>query len=125
MLLLNQISVLWGVYKAVDYNEESKGDQVNQKKEKIQVNWCLGFLLSWVAFLGLGGSYCRVGPDFKKDDHIEEESDKDKEDAGEDPGGERGQSVRWSCGESGGEEVDQHLGNNRRVWLFQVGELKP
>ena len=46
MFLLNQISVLWGVYKAVYYNKESKGDQMNQKKENIQVNWCLGFLLS-------------------------------------------------------------------------------
>ena len=123
MFLLNQISVLWGVYKAVYYNGESKGDQMNQKKENIQVNWCLGFLLSWVAFLGLGGCYFRVGPDSKKDDHIEEESDKDKEDAGEDPGGERGQSVGWSCGESWGEEVDQHLGINRRVRVWQVWEL--
>ena len=96
------------IYKEICHHEQCKSNNVNDKKQWINVKWLVWFrFVKWEDFRVrlLVHSFC-----FDKDDNVEEEGDEDKDDTAEDPNGKCSQSRR--IGGGGGKGRVEHVHQN-------------
>ena len=84
----------------VNKDEQSKGNEVNEQKQRIKVIWnstMESTWLLWLLFVIFVNQFFRISLPvlsfcFDENHNVEEEGDEDKDDAEEDPNSEGGQS---------------------------------
>ena len=90
------------IYTEVDQHEQSKGNKVNEQKERIEVIWNSTMSTTWLLwflFVFFVHQFYRIGLPllsfrFDENHNVEKKGDENKDDAEQDPKSKGGQS-RW------------------------------